>query len=61
MLIQSASRCFAYWCIQPQVHLGDKLDNYRYPNISPIDLRKFYLKHPVQEIHRADEKLGYQI
>ncbi|KAL2849285.1 hypothetical protein BJX68DRAFT_255477 [Aspergillus pseudodeflectus] len=47
-------------CIQPQVHLGDKLDNYRYSNISPIDLREFYLKHPVQEIHRADEKLGYR-
>ncbi|GFF57173.1 elongation factor 1-gamma [Aspergillus udagawae] len=55
-----APKCFAYWCIQPEAHLGDALDNDRYPNVQPTDLKRFFHSHRMEDLHRADQRLGYR-
>ncbi|BCS05597.1 uncharacterized protein AKAW2_81398S [Aspergillus luchuensis] len=55
-----APKCFAYWCVQPETQLGDTLDNDRYESVQATDLRTFFLSHAVDELHRADQELGYR-
>ncbi|GKZ71778.1 hypothetical protein AnigIFM50267_007820 [Aspergillus niger] len=55
-----APKCFAYWCIQPEAQLGDTLDNDRYESVQATDLRAFFLSHAVDELHCADQELGYR-
>ncbi|CAK41440.1 uncharacterized protein BO96DRAFT_345756 [Aspergillus niger CBS 101883] len=44
----------------PEAQLGDILDNDCYESVQATDLRAFFLSHAVDELHCADQELGYR-
>jgi len=51
-------RCFAYWCTSGKAHLGDNIDNIRYPNVQVVDLEAFFKDHRLEDLDKADQILG---
>ncbi|KAH6867862.1 hypothetical protein B0T10DRAFT_419240 [Thelonectria olida] len=54
-----APGCFAYWCTNGVAHLGDDLDNGKYPSIVPIDIEGFLKAQKKENIAVADQFLGF--
>lgn len=52
-------RCFAYWCTNGVAHLGDNLDNAKYPNIVPVNMEGFLRAHKKEDVAIADQQLGF--
>ncbi|KAH7239609.1 hypothetical protein B0J15DRAFT_568937, partial [Fusarium solani] len=51
--------CFMYWCTNGIAHLGDNLNNQSYPTIVALDLEGFLRSNKREEIHTADQRLGF--
>ncbi|KAI8651920.1 hypothetical protein NCS56_01408300 [Fusarium sp. Ph1] len=51
--------CFMYWCTNGIAHLGDNLNNQSYPTVVALDLEGFLRSHKREEIHTADQRLGF--
>ncbi|UKZ74531.1 hypothetical protein TrVFT333_002201 [Trichoderma virens FT-333] len=54
-----APGCFAYWCTNGVAHLGDKLDNEKYPEVIPNNMEEFLKAHKKEDIATADRQLGF--
>ncbi|KAM5349610.1 hypothetical protein ACJ41O_006115 [Fusarium nematophilum] len=54
-----APGCFAYWCTNGVAHLGDKLDNQKYPTVAAVDLEGFFKGHKREDIPTADQRPGF--
>ncbi|EHK22922.1 uncharacterized protein TRIVIDRAFT_27731 [Trichoderma virens Gv29-8] len=54
-----APGCFAYWCTNGVAHLGDKLDNEKYPGVIPNDMEEFLKSHKKEDIATVDRQLGF--
>ncbi|KAH7403594.1 NmrA family protein-like protein [Cadophora sp. MPI-SDFR-AT-0126] len=49
---------FTLWCINGKAYLGD-VDNAKYPQVKTVDLEAFLRGHTVDDVHLADQSLGF--
>ncbi|KAH8665397.1 hypothetical protein BGZ61DRAFT_366452 [Ilyonectria robusta] len=54
-----APGCFTYWCTNGVAHLGDNLDNTKYPDIVPVDMEGFLRARKKEDVAIADQQLGF--
>jgi len=61
MLTLAAFRFYQYYCINGQTYLKKDLDNFKYPEISPVTFKGFLQAHKIEDLSDAYQNAGSEV